>query len=53
MRRAVNCTCGHAVEANDDEELVVALQAHADVAHPDMADEEIRELIRETAYDVD
>jgi hypothetical protein len=53
MRRAVECTCGRHLEADDDEELVVALRAHADVAHPDMTDEEIRGLIVETARDID
>lgn len=53
MRRAVDCTCGHHLEANDDEELVVALRAHADVAHPEMTDEEIRRLIGESAHDAE
>lgn len=52
MRRAVECTCGHRVEADDDELLVVALRAHADAAHPDTTDEEIRALIGESAYDI-
>ena len=53
MRRAVDCTCGHHLEADDDEELVVALRAHADVAHPEMTDEEIRARVDETATDVE
>lgn len=53
MRRTVDCTCGHHVEADDDEELVVALRAHADVAHPEMTDQEIRSLVGEKAHDVE
>jgi hypothetical protein len=51
MRRAVDCSCGHYVEGDDNDELFVALRAHADVSHPEMSDEEIREIIKSSARD--
>lgn len=50
-RRAVDCTCGRYLEGNDDDELFVAMRAHADVSHPEMSDDEIRELIKSSARD--
>jgi hypothetical protein len=52
MRRAVDCACGHYLEGNDDDELFVALRAHADVSHPEMSDDEIRDIIKSAARDV-
>ncbi|MQA99810.1 MAG: DUF1059 domain-containing protein [Actinobacteria bacterium] len=51
MRRAVDCSCGHHLEADDNDELFVALRAHADVSHPEMTDDEIRAIIKSSARD--
>ena len=51
--RAMDCECGHHLEAEDDEGLVAAGRAHVAEVHPDMnfSDDDLRELIRQQAYD--
>lgn len=52
--RAIDCPCGHRLEAGDDEALVAAARAHLDSDHPDMrrTDEELRQRVAADAYDV-
>jgi predicted small metal-binding protein len=52
--RAIECPCGHHVEAGDDEELFRLCREHVDRDHPEMSrsDEQIRERITAGAYDV-
>ena len=52
--RAMDCECGHHLEAEDDEALVEAGRAHVAEVHPDMdvTDAQLRELITSQAYDV-
>ncbi len=54
MRRAMDCQCGHHVEARDDEELYEKVKQHVDDEHHDLrlTNEQIRELIRTKAYDL-
>ena len=51
--RAIDCPCGHHVEALDDEELFRLCREHVDRDHPDMerSDEQIRERIAADARD--
>jgi hypothetical protein len=51
--RAMDCECGHHLEADDDEGLVAAGRAHVAEVHPDMnfSDDDLRELVRREAYD--
>ena len=52
--RALDCECGHHLEAEDDERLVAAGTAHAAEAHAELniGEEQMRELVRTRAYDV-
>ena len=52
--RAIDCPCGHHLEAADDEELVRKAREHVDRDHPEMerTDEQMRERIVADAYDV-
>ncbi len=51
--RALDCECGHHLEAEDDEGLVAAGRTHVAEVHPDMnfSDDDLRELVRQQAYD--
>jgi predicted small metal-binding protein len=51
--RAIECPCGHHLEAADDEELVRLAREHVDRDHPEMRrnDAEIRERVAADAYD--
>ncbi len=51
--RAIECPCGHRLEAADDEELFRLARAHVDKDHPEMqrTDEQIRARIANDAYD--
>jgi predicted small metal-binding protein len=53
--RAVNCPCGHYLEAADDEELFRLAREHVDRDHPEMVrtDEQIRERLAADAYDLE
>lgn len=51
--RAIDCPCGHRLEADDDDALVRAARAHIDEHHPDMqrTDEQLRARIEADAHD--
>jgi predicted small metal-binding protein len=51
--RAIECPCGHHLEAADDEELFRLAREHVDRDHPEMrrTDAQIRERIAADAYD--
>ena len=52
--RAIDCPCGHRLEANDDEELFRLAREHVDREHPEMerTDDQLRERIAADAYDI-
>ncbi len=52
--RAIDCPCGHHLEAADDEELFSNAREHIDRDHPEMqrSDEDIRARVTADAYDV-
>jgi predicted small metal-binding protein len=52
--RAIDCPCGHHLEAESDEELFRLAREHVDGDHPEMdrSDEQIRERVAADAYDV-
>jgi predicted small metal-binding protein len=52
--RAIDCPCGHYIEAADDEELFRLAREHIDREHPEMqrTDEQVRDRIRLDAYDI-
>jgi predicted small metal-binding protein len=51
--RAIDCPCGHRIEAPDDEELFRRVREHVDTDHPDLerTDEQLRTRIANDAYD--
>ncbi len=51
--RAIDCDCGHHMEAANDDELFTKARAHVDQDHPEMqlTDERIRRIVAERAYD--
>jgi predicted small metal-binding protein len=51
--RAIDCPCGHRLEANDDEELFGLCREHIAEHHPDMqrSDEQIRQRVAADAYE--
>jgi predicted small metal-binding protein len=53
--RAIDCPCGHHLEARDDDALFQAAREHIDQEHPEMerTDEQIRERVAADAYDVE
>jgi hypothetical protein len=53
--RAIDCPCGHHLEAADDDALFHAARQHIDSDHPEMerSDEQIRERVAADAYDVE
>lgn len=52
--RAIDCPCGHHLEAADDEELFRLAREHIDRDHPEMdrTDEQVRRRIAADAFDV-
>jgi predicted small metal-binding protein len=52
--RAIDCPCGHRLEAETDEELFRLAREHVDRDHPEMerTDEQIRERVAADAYEV-
>lgn len=52
--RAIECPCGHHLEAGDDEQLYQLCREHVDRDHPDMqrTDAQIHERVAADAYDV-
>ena len=53
--RAIDCPCGHQLQAADDEQLFQRCREHIDQHHPDMGrtDEQIRQRVAADAYDVE
>jgi predicted small metal-binding protein len=51
--RAIDCPCGHHLEAADDAELLRLCREHIAEYHPDMqrTDEQIRERVAADAYE--
>jgi predicted small metal-binding protein len=51
--RAIDCPCGHHLEAADDAELPRLCREHIAEHHPDMqrSDEQIRERVTADAYE--
>ena len=52
--RAIDCPCGHHLEAADDDELFRLAREHIERDHPEMdrSDEQIRGRIAADAYDL-
>jgi len=52
--RAIDCPCGHRLEAADDDELFRLAREHVDRDHPEMerTDEQLRERVAADAYDL-
>lgn len=52
--RAIDCPCGHRLEAEDDDGLCAAARAHVDDHHPEMerTDQQLRDRVAADAYDV-
>ena len=50
--RALDCECGHHLEAVNDEELFERAREHVDRDHPDMglSDEQVRSIVEQGAY---
>jgi len=53
--RAIECPCGHHLQAADDETLFRLAREHVDRDHPEMdrIDEQIRERVAADAYDLE
>jgi predicted small metal-binding protein len=53
IMRALDCDCGHHLEAEDDQQLQQRARQHIDDVHPDldMNDDQVRELVGSKAYD--
>lgn len=45
MRKVINCECGEAIRASNDDELVAAVQSHVLAHHPDLIGKLSREDI--------
>jgi hypothetical protein len=52
--RAIDCPCGHRLEAADDEELIRLAREHVERHHPELerTDEQLRERVAADSYDV-
>lgn len=53
--RAVDCPCGHHLEAGDDAELLRLCREHIAEHHPDIqrTDEQIRERVTADSYEAE
>jgi len=51
MQRAVDCTCGEHFEARTDSELLDAFRRHADEAHPEWTEADVKAHLVRSAYD--
>ncbi len=51
--RAIDCPCGHQLEAEDDDGLVAAAREHIEAHHPEMerTDQQLRDRVAADAYD--
>jgi predicted small metal-binding protein len=50
--RAIDCPCGHKLEAADDDQLFRVAREHIDREHPELerTDEQIRQRVANDAY---
>ena len=53
--RAIDCPCGHQLQADDDEQLFQRCRQHIAEHHPDMqrTDEQIRQRVAADAYETE
>jgi predicted small metal-binding protein len=53
--RAIDCPCGHHLEAETDDELFRLAREHVDRDHPEMqrTDEQIWQRVKDDAYELD
>lgn len=52
MSRELHCPFGDGhLEADDDEQLLEATRAHAAEAHPELTDEQVKEVVAQGAHD--
>jgi predicted small metal-binding protein len=51
--RALDCSCGQHLEADNDEELFKRAREHVDTDHPEMelSDEKVRHIVERGAYE--
>lgn len=51
---AIDCPCGHRLEAADEEALFDAAREHVDRDHPELerTDDELRERVRADSYEI-
>jgi predicted small metal-binding protein len=51
--RALDCSCGQHLEADNDEELFKRAREHVDTDHPEMkfSDEKVRHIVDRGAYE--
>lgn len=51
--RAIDCPCGHQLEAEDDDGLFAAAREHIEDHHPEMerTDQQLRDRVAADAYD--
>lgn len=52
MTREVHCPFGDGhVEADDDQQLLEKVRAHAAEAHPELTDEQVQQVVAQGAHD--
>jgi hypothetical protein len=52
MTREVHCPFGDGhIEADDDEQLLEKVRAHAADAHPELTDEQVLQVVAQGAHD--
>jgi predicted small metal-binding protein len=52
MTREVHCPFGDGhIEADDDEQLLEKVRAHAADAHPELTDEQVQQVVAQGAHD--
>lgn len=53
--RAIDCPCGHRLEASDDDALFRQARDHVSEHHPDMqrSDQQLRQRVAQDAYDIE
>jgi predicted small metal-binding protein len=49
--RVLDCDCGKTLQAANDDDLVTEVRRHADETHPDLTDEQVRQLVADRAYE--
>jgi hypothetical protein len=53
IMRVLDCDCGKTLQAANDDDLAIQVQAHADAEHRDMPlnEEQVRQLVADRAYE--